>query len=110
MTIESIKIRRFKTFRVSHFDKKTFLSFFVHYVHVKNCVLYAYNFSTIHDLIDMSKFKRKHVLKASPRFTAPRESFSVEFVVIKHFGRESLHVEPSCGLDVVKYMLKCVFC
>ena len=50
-----------------------------------------------------------YVLKISPRFTAPRESFAVEFVVIKHFGRESLHVEP-CGLDVVEYMLKCVFC
>ena len=38
------------------------------------------------------------------------ESFAVEFAVIKHFGRESLHVEPSWGLDVVEYMLKCVFC
>ena len=55
-------------------------------------------------------FKWKHVLKTSPRFTAPRESFAVEFVAIKHFGRESLHVEPSCGLDVVEYMLKYVFC
>ena len=43
------------------------------------------------------------VLKTSPRFTAPRESFAVEFVVIKHFGRKSLHVEPSCGLDVEEY-------
>ena len=32
-----------------------------------------------------------------------------KFVVIKHFGRESLHLEPSCCLDVVVYMLKCVF-
>ena len=23
---------------------------------------------------------------------------------------ESLHVEPSCGLDIVVYMLKCMFC
>ena len=34
------------------------------------------------------------------------QNFTVEFVVIKHFGRESLHVEPFCGLDVVEYMLK----
>ena len=52
----------------------------------------------------------KHVLKTSRRFTAPRESFAVGFVVIKHFGRESLHVEASWGLDVVEYKLKCVLC
>ena len=60
--------------------------------------------------MEVWKFKCKHVLKTSPRFTAPRKSFAAEFVVIKHFGRESLHVEPSCGLDFVEYMLKCVFC
>ena len=26
-----------------------------------------------------------NVLKTSPRFTAPRENFAVEFVVMKHF-------------------------
>ena len=57
-----------------------------------------------------SHLKWKHVLKTSPRFTAPRESFAVEFVVIKHFGGKSLNVEPSCGLDVEEYMLKSVFC
>ena len=41
-------------------------------------------------------------------FTVPGESFAVEFVVIKHFGCESLHVQPCC-LDVVVYMLNCVF-
>ena len=41
---------------------------------------------------------------------SPRKRFAMEFVVIKHFGRESFHVESSCGLDVVEYMLKCVFC
>ena len=45
----------------------------------------------------------------SPRFTVLGESFAVEFVVIKHFGCESLHVQPSCCLDVVVYMLNCVF-
>ena len=45
----------------------------------------------------------------SPRFTVPGESFAVEFVVIKHFGCESLHVQPSGCLDVVVYMLNCVF-
>ena len=45
----------------------------------------------------------------SPRFTAPRESFAVEFVVMKHFGCESSNVQPSCCLDVVVYMLNCVF-
>ena len=71
--------------------------------------LYTY-FSRIYDSIEVWKFRWKHVLKTSPRFTAPRTSFAVEFVVIKHFGGESLHVEPSCGLDFVEYMLKCVFC
>ena len=42
-------------------------------------------------------------------FTAPRESFAVEFVVMKHFGWESSNVQPSCCLDVVVYMLNCVF-
>ena len=49
------------------------------------------------------------MIKISPRFIAPRQSFAVEFVVIKQFGYESLHVEPSCCLDVVVYMLNCVF-
>ena len=32
-----------------------------------------------------------------------------KFVLIKHFGYEFLHVEPSCCLDVAVYMLNCVF-
>ena len=69
-------------------------------------------------LIDVYKFKWKvetqpkmteHALKISPRFMAPRQSFAVEFVAIRQFGYESLHVEPSCCLDVVVYMLNCVF-
>ena len=32
-----------------------------------------------------------------------------KFVVIKHFGWESLNVQPSSCLDVVVYMLNCVF-
>ena len=69
-------------------------------------------------LIDVYKFEWKvetqpkmteHALKISPRFIAPRQSFAVEFVAIKQFGYESLHVEPSCCLDVVVYMLNCVF-
>ena len=73
-------------------------------------------------LIDVYNFKwkhsgrcEKHVLEtrsqsslAILQFTG--ESFTVEFVVIKHFSGESLHVEPSCGLDIVVYMLKCMFC
>ena len=47
--------------------------------------------------------------RTSPRFTAPRESFAVKFVVMKHFGCESSNVQPSCCLDVVVYMLNCVF-
>ena len=31
------------------------------------------------------------------------------FVVLKHFGFESLNVQPSCCLDVVVYMVNCVF-
>ena len=46
--------------------------------------------------------------RTSPRFTAPGESFAVKFVVIKHFGCESLNVQPSCCLDVAVYMLNCV--
>ena len=45
----------------------------------------------------------------SPRFTAPGESIAVEFVIIKYFGCESLNVQPSCCLDVVVYMVNCVF-
>ena len=51
----------------------------------------------------------KHT-QSSPRFTAPGQSFAVKFVVIKHFACESFHVEPSCGLDFVVYMLKYMFC
>ena len=49
---------------------------------------------------------QKHALE----FTAPGESFAVEFVVVKHFSWESSHVEPYCVLDIVVYILKCVFC
>ena len=42
-------------------------------------------------------------------FTVPGKSLAAEFVVIKHFGCESLHVQPFCCLDVVVYMLNCVF-
>ena len=44
-------------------------------------------------------------------YITPGESIAVEFVVIKHFGCESLNVQPSCAccLDVVVYMLNCVF-
>ena len=72
-------------------------------------------------LIDVYNFKwkhcgrcEKHALETrsqiSPRFIASGKSFTVEFVVIKHFARGSLHVEPSCDLDIVVYMLKCMFC
>ena len=58
----------------------------------------------------MTQTRTGNTLSNSPRFTAPGESFAVEFVVIKHFAWESLRVEPSCGLDIVVYMLKCMFC
>ena len=72
-------------------------------------------------LIDVYNFKwkhsgrsEKHALEtrsqSSLRFIAPGESFTVELVATKHFTSESLHVEPSCGLDIVVYMLKCMFC
>ena len=32
-----------------------------------------------------------------------------KFVVIKHFGSESLHEEPSCCLDFIVYRINCVF-
>ena len=62
-------------------------------------------------LIDMYKFKwkvetAKHALS---KFHRDSSRFAVEFVAIKQFWYESLHVEPSCCLDVVVYMLKCVF-
>ena len=43
-----------------------------------------------------------------PLATASRWNSS-KFVVIKHFGWESLNVQPSCCLDVEVYMLNCVF-
>ena len=68
-------------------------------------------------LIEVQNFKWNHSGKTTNthwkhtlKFTVPGERFVVEFVVIKHFTWESLHVEPSYGLDIVVYMLKCVFC
>ena len=49
-------------------------------------------------------------LKISRRLIVSSKRFAVEFVVIKHFGWESLHVEPSYCSDVVVYTLNCVFC
>ena len=55
----------------------------------------------------------KHSLEArsqsSPRFTASGESFAVEFVIMKHLAFESLHLGPSCSLDIALYMLKYIF-
>ena len=50
----------------------------------------------------------KHHRDSPPLTTASRWNLS-KFVVIKHFGWESLNVQPSCCLDVVLYMLNCVF-
>ena len=108
--MESIKIFRFKTFRVGYIDKKLSSSslFIIYMLKIVFCIEYfsrIYLYSVQNILFDLTS-----VEKTPPRFIAPRESFAVEFAVIKHFGRESLHVEPSWGLDVVEYMLKCVFC
>ena len=43
------------------------------------------------------------------RFTALSRWNLSKFVVIKHFRWESLHLEPSCCLDVLVYMLNWVF-
>ena len=95
-----------------------FYPLLLHYLHVKVGVLLRYFSRSRMRLIDVYKFKWKvetqpkmteHALKISPRFIAPRQSFAVEFVAIKQFGYESLHVEPPCCLDVVVYMLNCVF-
>ena len=50
----------------------------------------------------------KHHRDSPPDAKASRWNLS-KFVVIKHFGWESLNVQPSCCLDVVVYMLNCVF-
>ena len=50
----------------------------------------------------------KHHRDSLPLAKASRWNLS-KFVVIKHFGCESLNVQPSCCLDVVVYMLNCVF-
>ena len=52
---------------------------------------------------------KTHTLKISPRFIVPSKRFEAESVAKKHFGWESLHAEPSYCLDVVVYLLKCVF-
>ena len=50
----------------------------------------------------------KHHRDSPPLAKASRWNVS-KFVVIKHFGWESLNVQPSCCLDVVVYMLNYVF-
>ena len=49
----------------------------------------------------------KHHRDSPPLAKASRWNLS-KFVVIKYL-RESLNVQPSCCLDVVAYMLNCVF-
>ena len=46
-------------------------------------------------------YRRKMSLRA--------QNSSLWKTALKQFGYESLHVELSCCLDVVVYMLKCVF-
>ena len=100
------------------FCVRMFCSLLLHYLHVKVGVLLRYFSRSRMSLIDVYKFKCKvetqpkmteHAFKISPRFTAPRQSFAVEFVAIKQLAYESLHVEPSRCLDVVVYMFNCVF-
>ena len=50
----------------------------------------------------------KHHRDSPPLAKASRWNLS-KFVVIKHFGWESLNVQFSCCLDVVVYVLNCVF-
>ena len=50
----------------------------------------------------------KHHRDSPPLATASRGNLS-KFVVIEHFGWESMNIQPSCCLNVVLYMLNCVF-
>ena len=99
--MDSVKICRQKTFQVGCFAQIIFCSLSVHYLHVKKCILLRYFSRTsaqnVISLIDVHKLKWKQRWNLS------------KFVVIKHFGYEFLHVEPSCCLDVVVYTLNCLF-
>ena len=60
------------------------------------------------DFVYHGNMLSKHHPDSPPLAKASRWNLS-KFVVIKHFGWESLNVQPSCCLDVVVYMLNCVF-
>ena len=62
----------------------------------------------IFDFVYHGNMLSKHHRDSPPLAKASRWNLS-KFVVIKHFRRESLNVQPSCCLDVVVYMLNCVF-
>ena len=60
------------------------------------------------DFVYHGNMLSKHHRDSPPLAKASRWNLS-KFVVIKHFGWESLNVQPSSCLDVVVYMLNCVF-
>ena len=62
----------------------------------------------IFDFVYHGNMLSKHHRDSPPLAKASRWNLS-KFVVIKHFGWESLNVQPSPCLHVVVYMLNCVF-
>ena len=65
-------------------------------------------FELTFDFVYHGNMLSKHHRDSPPLAKASRWNLS-KFVVIKHFGWESLNVQPSSCLDVVVYMLNCVF-
>ena len=65
-------------------------------------------FELTFDFVYHGNMLSKHHRDSPPLAKASRWNLS-KFVVVKHFGWESLNVQPSCCLDVVVYMLNCVF-
>ena len=67
-----------------------------------------WSFELTIDFVYHGNMLSKYHCDSPPLAKASRWNLS-KFVVIKHFGSESLIVQPSCCLDVVVYMLNCVF-
>ena len=60
-------------------------------------------------LFEILRAQSGHAYRDSPPLAKASRWNLSKFVVIKHLGWESLNVQSSCCLDVVVYMLNCVF-
>ena len=114
-----MKICRFKTFRVGCFAKRIFCPlFFTIYILISvffkdNSVEYGFDGCVEFYVETQQKMTETRIGNTLSKFTAihcPWRKLRGGICRYETFCLRTLHVGPSCGLDIVVYMLKYMFC